>query len=123
MRKVLIDGGRLATSDKPLQHHIIRDSRHGRKRRLVADGSFSTAVDVMASRLLDPGIDDDVSSCTTPSPLANLVSSCRPNTMDLILQLSIRNVLRDAGRLGTSTKDAQLYIQSNSRRGRSPPRA
>jgi len=76
MSKVLIDGGRLATSDKPLQCPIARDSRHGKKRWLAADDSFSTVVDVGASRLLDPGIDDDVSSCTTPSPLANLVSSC-----------------------------------------------
>jgi hypothetical protein len=78
MFKVLIDGGRLETSDKPWHRRIDRDSRHGkgRKRWLAADDSFSTAVDVVASLLLHPGINDDVSSCTTPSPLTNLISFC-----------------------------------------------
>ena len=52
MHKVLIDGGRLATCDKPLQCHIVRDSRHGRKGWLAADDSFSTAVDDVVSQLL-----------------------------------------------------------------------
>jgi hypothetical protein len=56
---------------------MFRDSRHGNgsKRWLAADDNFSTVVDAVASLLLDPGINDDVSCCTTPSPLTNLVSS------------------------------------------------
>jgi hypothetical protein len=62
---------------------MVNDSRHGRKGWLADDDSFSTAVDALAS----------------------------PNTMDSrIGQFKIRKVLRDAGRLGTSTKDGQTQI-------------
>jgi len=105
--KVLMDGGRLATSAKPPQFCIVSDSRHGRKEWFAGDDSFGTAADALAS-LLDPGINDGV-------------SSCRPNTMDSRLsQSQIDRILRDAGRLGTSTKDAQLDIRRDSRHGRSP---
>jgi hypothetical protein len=78
MSKVLIDRERLATSVKPLHHRIFRDSRHvnGSKGWLAADDSFSTAVDAVASLLLHPGINDDVSGGTTPSPFTNLIASC-----------------------------------------------
>jgi hypothetical protein len=56
MSKVLIKGGRLTTSDRPLHICIFRDYRHGNRRKqwLVADDSFSTALDAVASLLLDP---------------------------------------------------------------------
>jgi len=105
-----MDGGRLATSAKPPQFCIVSDSRHGRKEWFAGDDSFGTAADALAS-LLDPGINDGVSSCW-------------PNTMDSRLsQSQIDRILRDAGRLGTSTKDAQPPISRNSRHGRSPLRS
>ena len=105
--KVLMDGGRLATSAKPRQFDIFSDSRHGMKEWFAGDDSFGTAVNALVS-LLDPAINDGVSSCW-------------PNTMDSRLrQFQINKALRDAGRLGTSTKDAQLDIRRDSRHGRSP---
>ena len=112
--KVLMDGGRLATSVKPSQHFISRDSRHGKKQwLLLADdddtGFSTTAVDTVdSSSLLD---EDDPAAINDDDVSSPVVSCCSPNAMDLrLLQASTSNVLRDVDRFGTCTKDSQWNI-------------
>ena len=123
--KALMDGGRLATSVKPLQSFMSRDCRHGKKQwLLLADdddtGFSTTAVDTVdSSSLLD---EDDPAAINDDDVSSPVVSCCSPNAMDLRLpHRIISNFLRDVDRFGTCTKDSQKRIARDSRRGRRVP--
>jgi len=83
MFKVLMDGGRLATSVKPSHHSIRRDCRHGKKQWLlpVDDDCFSTT-DVDAPSDMDSGLE---SSSTCSVWMNEIQHKCKINNVSMVV--------------------------------------
>ena len=81
--KVLMDGGRLATSVKPPQWYSSRNSRHGKKQWLlpVDDDCFSTT-DVDAPSDMDSGLE---SSSTCSVWMNEIQHKCKINNVFMVV--------------------------------------